>query len=114
MAGRARSIRLVFGSLVEAVPATFTILVDRSQSMSRRINMVREAAAGLTSKLRESDLVAVVPFAKEIGPVTGPTNDRETVRDAISTIQATVQGRHAIVLITDGYDEHKFGCDFWS
>ena len=111
--------------LVEAVPATFTILVDRSQSMSRRINMVREAAAGLTSKLRGSDLVAVVPFAKEIGPVTGPTNDRETVRDAISTIQATggtalldavtristvlgeVQGRHAIVLITDGYDEHS-------
>ena len=62
--------------LVEAVPATFTILVDRSQSMSRRINMVREAAAGLTSTLRQDDLVAVVPFAKEIGPVTGPTNDR--------------------------------------
>ena len=111
--------------LVEAVPATFTILVDRSQSMSRRINMVREAAAGLTSRLREADLVAVVPFAKEIGPVTGPTNDRETVHGAISTIQATggtalldavtrvsnllggVQGRHAIVLITDGYDEHS-------
>ena len=111
--------------LVEAVPATFTILVDRSQSMSRRIGMVRDAAAGLTSRLRKADLVAVVPFAKEIGPITGPTQDRETVRDAISTIDATggtalldavtrvskllgeVQGRHALVLITDGYDEHS-------
>ena len=111
--------------LVEAVPATFTILVDRSQSMSRRIDMVREAAAGLTSRLRPDDLVAVIPFAKEIGPITGPTNDRETVQGAISDIRATggtaildsvkqisailggVQGRHAIVLITDGYDEHS-------
>lgn len=111
--------------LVEAVPATFTILVDRSQSMSRRIEMVREAAAGLTARLRKADLVAVIPFAKEIGPITGPTNDRETVRGAISTIRATggtalldavtkvssllgeVQGRHAVVLITDGYDEHS-------
>ena len=111
--------------LVEAEPATFTILVDRSQSMSRRIDMVREAAAGLTSQLRPDDLVAVIPFAKEIGPITGPTNDRETVQDAISDIRATggtaildsvkrisallggVEGRHAIVLITDGYDEHS-------
>ena len=111
--------------LVEAVPATFTVLVDRSQSMSRRIAMVREAAAGLTSHLRPKDHVAIVPFGEDIGPVTGPTNDRQTVRDAISAIQATggtaildsvkrvstvlgeVQGRHAIILITDGYDEHS-------
>ena len=111
--------------LVEVVPATFTVLVDRSQSMSRRIDMVREAAAGLTSRLRPDDRVAVVPFGKEIGPITGPTNDRQTVRDAISMIQATggtaivdsvlrvserlgeFKGRHAIVLITDGYDEHS-------
>ena len=111
--------------LVETVPATFTILVDRSQSMSRRIDMVREAAAGLTSHLRSSDSVAVVPFGKEIGPVTGPTQDRQTVQDAISEIRATggtaiidslarvaallgeVEGRHAVVLITDGYDEHS-------
>ena len=111
--------------LVETVAATFTILVDRSQSMSRRINLVREAAAGLTGHLRPNDRIAIVPFGKEIGPVTGPTNDRQTVRDAISAIRATggtaildsvkqvatvlgdVKGRHAIVLITDGYDEHS-------
>ncbi len=111
--------------LVEIEPATFTILVDRSRSMSRRINMVREAAAGLTSHLRSSDSIAIVPFAKDIGPITGPTNDRQTVQDAISAIRATggtaivdsltrvagllgeVEGRHAIVLITDGYDEHS-------
>ena len=111
--------------LVEVAPATFTILVDRSRSISRRIDMVRDAAAGLTSHLRASDSIAVVPFGKEIGPITGPTNDRQTVQDAISAIRATggtaivdaltrvagllaeVEGRHAIVLITDGYDEHS-------
>ena len=111
--------------LVETVPATFTILVDSSRSMSRRIDFVREAAAGLTGFLRPDDRVAVVPFSKDIGPVTGPTEDRATVQDAISAIRATggtaivdsvkrvsgllaeVEGRHAIVLITDGYDEHS-------
>lgn len=109
----------------ETLPATFTILVDSSQSMHRRLEFVREAASGLTDHLRENDRVAIVPFSKEIGPVTGPTDDRETVQDAISAIQATggtaivdsvkrvssllseVEGRHAILLITDGYDEHS-------
>ena len=111
--------------LIETVPATFTILVDGSRSMSRRIDFVREAAAGLTGFLRPDDRVAVVPFSKDIGPVTGPTGDRATVQGAISAIRATggtaivdsvkrissllagVEGRHAILLITDGYDEHS-------
>ena len=111
--------------LLETVPATFTILVDSSRSMSRRIDFVREAAAGLTGFLRPDDRVAVVPFSKDIGPVTGPTGDRATVQGAISAIRATggtaivdsvkrisgllagVEGRHAILLITDGYDEHS-------
>ena len=109
----------------ETLPATFTILVDSSQSMHRRPDFVREAASGLTKYLRPNDRVAIVPFSKEIGPITGPTDDRETVQDAISAIQATggtaivdsvkrvssllseVDGRHAILLITDGYDEHS-------
>lgn len=109
----------------ETLPATFTVLVDSSQSMHRRLEFVREAASGLTAHLRENDRVAIVPFSKEIGPVTGPTDDRETVQGAISAIQATggtaivdsvkrvssllseVEGRHAILLITDGYDEHS-------
>ncbi len=109
----------------ESLPATYTLLVDRSQSMGRRIEFVRDAAAALTGYLRPQDRIIVAPFSKTIGPVTGPTDDRQTVSDAIRGIRASggtaildcleaasrlitgVEGRHAIVLITDGYDEHS-------
>lgn len=109
----------------EVLPATFTLLVDSSQSMSRRIEFVRRAAADLMRYLRGGDRVIVAPFSKGLGATTGPTNDQATVLDAISRIAphggtaildslaeaaslvSTQDGRHAIVLITDGYDEHS-------
>jgi hypothetical protein len=65
------------------------------------------------------------PFTKTVGTITGPTNDRDTLVGAIDTIKAgggtailnalvtaseklgTIDSRHIIVLITDGYDEHS-------
>jgi Ca-activated chloride channel homolog len=109
----------------ETMPATFTLLIDSSQSMSRRIDFVQDAAASLTRHLRPQDQVIVVPFKRGIGAITGPTNDRATVVEAIRDIHAqggtaildsleqtaqvlgAVEGRHAIVLVTDGYDEHS-------
>jgi Ca-activated chloride channel family protein len=109
----------------EAIPATFALLVDSSQSMSRRFDFVREAAGRVVSYLRSRDQVLVAPFSNAIGTVTGPTNDRDTVRDAISTIAAKggtaihdclieiagrlagVPGRRAVILVTDGYDENS-------
>ena len=109
----------------EELPATFAILVDSSQSMSRRIDFVRETAAHLAGYLRPRDRMLVVPFSKSLGAITGPTNDRLTVSDAIGRIQSrggtailnslieitpllgAIQGRRAVVLITDGYDEHS-------
>ena len=109
----------------QQLPATYTLLVDSSQSMSRRIDFVRDAAAQLATTLREDDRIIVAPFTKRLGAITGPTDDRATVSEAISAIQATggtaildsleqvaeliggVEGRHAVVLITDGYDEHS-------
>jgi Ca-activated chloride channel homolog len=109
----------------EELPATFALLVDSSQSMSRRIDFVRETASHLAGYLRPKDRMLVVPFSKSIGSITGPTNDKETVSDAIGRIQsrggtaildslieispllAAIQGRRAVVLITDGYDEHS-------
>jgi Ca-activated chloride channel family protein len=109
----------------EQLPATFTILVDSSQSMARRIDFVRDAAARLTSYLRPKDRIIVAPFAKKLQTITGPTDDRTTVSDAIKAIRpgggtaildsveetakliSTVEGRHAIILLTDGYDEHS-------
>jgi Ca-activated chloride channel homolog len=109
----------------ETLPATYTLLVDSSQSMSRRIEFVRDAAWTLAGYLRPQDRIIVAPFTKTLGAVTGPTDDRQTVSDALRSIVARggtaildglyeasgliagMEGRHAIVLITDGYDEHS-------
>jgi Ca-activated chloride channel homolog len=109
----------------ETLPATYTLLVDSSQSMARSIDFLREAAGRLAFHLRPRDRVLVVPFSKTIGAVTGPTSDHRTIADAIATIQprggtaildslpaaaklvSSAEGRHVIILITDGYDENS-------
>jgi VWFA-related protein len=109
----------------EALEATYTLLIDSSQSMARRIDFVREAANKLAQHLRSQDRIIVAPFSRAIGAVTGPTDDRLTVGDAIAAIQAKggtaildcladiprllqgAEGRQAVVLFTDGYDEHS-------
>jgi Ca-activated chloride channel homolog len=109
----------------EDQPATFAMLIDSSQSMSRRIDFVQEAARRLVGFMRPRDRMMIVPFSKTLQPITGPTNDRATVLDAIGHIEPHggtaildslvrvaahldgVEGRRAIVLITDGYDEHS-------
>lgn len=106
-------------------PATYTLLIDGSQSMSRRMDFVLDAARQLPMRLRANDQVIVAPFRQTLGAVTGPTKDRETITGAIEGIQSTggtaildalsaasrqirgIEGRHIVVLITDGYDENS-------
>ena len=108
-------------------PATYTLLIDSSQSMSRRMDFVIDAARQLPPRLRGNDQVIVAPFRDQLGVVTGPTQDRDTITGAIEAIQAsggtaildavtavtkqlrTIDSRHIVVLITDGYDEHSEG-----
>jgi Ca-activated chloride channel family protein len=109
----------------EVLPATYTLLVDSSNSMARRVDFLREAAARLSTHLRPQDRMLVVPFSRTLGPITGPTSDKATVAEAVTAIQPRggtaiadalsdtakliggIEGRHAIVLLTDGYDEHS-------
>ncbi|HZO44093.1 MAG TPA: VWA domain-containing protein [Methylomirabilota bacterium] len=109
----------------ETMPATYTLLVDSSQSMSRRIADVRLAATKLVQTMRAEDSVVVAPFTTVLGALTGPTKDQKTVLDAIDVIgsrggtailnalqsvgAALPQSgeRHAVILLTDGYDEHS-------
>ena len=109
----------------EDLPATFALLIDSSQSMSRRIDFVRETASRLSGFMRPRDRMLVVPFSQSLGVITGPTDDRATVVESIGRIQArggtailnsiiaispllgAIEGRRALVLITDGYDEHS-------
>jgi Ca-activated chloride channel family protein len=110
-------------AVLDTVPATYTLLIDSSGSMARRIDFVRDAAGRLPSHLRANDSVIVIPFARTLGTVTGPTQDRETIASAIQALnmgggtaileslttvtkQLSVgDGRNIVVLITDGYDE---------
>jgi VWFA-related protein len=109
----------------ETLPATFALLIDSSQSMSRRIDFVRDAARRFVDFLRPKDRILVAPFSKHVGAVTGPTGDRKTILDAVGHVSAaggtsildclveivqklpTDQGRASVVLITDGYDENS-------
>lgn len=107
----------------EVIPTTFAVLVDSSQSMWRNIDFVQEAAARLAAYLRPRDRVLVAPFGLHLKAVTGPTNDRQTITEAVSAIRAAggtalrdslieiadrlsnTGGRRVVVLITDAYDE---------
>ena len=109
----------------EAIPTTFAVLVDGSQSMSRNIDFVQEAAGRLATYLRPRDRVIVAPFSLRLRAITGPTNDRRTIAEAVQAITAeggtalrdsmidlagrlsTTPGRRVIILITDGYDENS-------
>ena len=110
---------------LQTLPTTFTLLVDASQSMSRRIDMVRATARRLASRLKTGDMVVVAPFRLGLEAVTGPTNDEKTIADAIAGIRATggtaildslstlpeyfakAEGRQVVILVTDGYDERS-------
>ena len=109
----------------EALPATFTLLVDSSQSMHRRIDYVRQAAGKLVDFLRPADRMLVAPFTRALSAVTGPTSDRRTILEAIGRIEASGgtaivdslvdmvrrlpsnEVRRVVVLLTDGYDENS-------
>src|SRR5688572_8608226 len=109
----------------ERQPALFTLLVDSSQSMALRANVVRATAKALLDPLHKEDKVIVAPFSRGITTVTGPTTDHATILEAIGAIRpsggtaildslrqaaSAIQNEHerrAIVLITDGYDEHS-------
>ena len=109
----------------DTIPATYTLLVDSSQSMAYRMEFVRDAAREFPGRLRAADQVIVAPFNKTLGSVTGPTKDRETIAGAIEAIRpgggtaildclttlskqlAAVNTRHVVILITDGYDENS-------
>jgi VWFA-related protein len=109
----------------ETIPTNLVLLVDNSQSMSRRMDFVRLATERLAGALRRQDKVIVAPFNAHVGTITGPTNDAATISQAISMMKASggtafldgllestsfltgLEGRRAVILITDGYDENS-------
>ncbi len=109
----------------QAMGATFTLLIDSSRSMSRRLDFVQRTAATLADYMSPLDRMIVAPFSTGVDAITGPTDDRKTLGEAIASIHSTggtaifdslteigttlsrVEGRRVVVLITDGYDERS-------
>jgi len=110
---------------LQDVPTTFTLLIDSSQSLNRRMAMVKAAAQRLATELRQGDRVIVAPFRTAVESTTGPTDDPRTIAEAITAIHSrggtaildalstlpdmfsAVEGRHVVILLTDGYDENS-------
>src|SRR5215210_4205831 len=73
----------------ETIGATFAMVVDSSASMSRQMDFVQRTASTLASYMTGRDHMIIAPFSKVMGPLTGPTQDLPTIRDAISGIKPT-------------------------
>jgi Ca-activated chloride channel homolog len=109
----------------ESLPSTVALLVDSSQSMFERMPAVRKVAQFFAQNLGKRDKVIVAPFNHRVGAITGPTDDVATASEAIGAIKAGggtailnavdqmttllhgIEGRRAIILITDGFDENS-------
>ena len=109
----------------ETLPSTVALLVDSSHSMSQRMPAVRQAAEVLAKNLGKRDKIVVAPFNHRVGVITGPTDDAATTSQAIEAITAGggtaildavdhmatllhgIEGRRALILITDGFDENS-------
>ncbi|MCA1563239.1 MAG: VWA domain-containing protein [Acidobacteria bacterium] len=107
--------------VTEAAEVTSVLL----ETSSRRLDFVQRTAKTLSSYMTPLDRMVIAPFSKELGAITGPTNDQATIAESIQAIRpqggtaildslahaarilSAADGRRAIVLITDGYDEHS-------
>jgi VWFA-related protein len=108
------------------ITENFALLED---DVPQTLDLVRSDAVDSTYvllvHLPSRDRVLIAPFSRKLEAVTGPTNDRATAIEAIGAIRSHggtaimdvltdlpklvegTSGRLAVVLITDGYDEHS-------
>jgi Ca-activated chloride channel family protein len=103
-------------------PLTVALLLDTSDSTEFKLKQIQEAAIAFADQLRPEDRMLVMAFDKNVRVLTEPTNDRNTLRNAVSRTRTgggtslydavdsvitwlnRVSGRKAIVLLTDGVD----------
>jgi Ca-activated chloride channel family protein len=107
---------------VEA-PFTVALLLDTSGSARLRLREMQEAADSFIECLRPGDKVALISFGQKVELLAGPTNDRELLRRAVRSAPLGnstplydavdfvlrrlfdgVDGRKAVVLLSDGLD----------
>ena len=104
-------------------PFSVVLLIDTSGSTQLRLDDIQKAAIEFVDKLKATDSVMVMSFDDRIEVQCKATTDREEIRKAIRRTRtgggtrlydavddilkkqlATIQGRKAVVLFTDGVD----------
>lgn len=113
----------------ERKPAHMVLLIDTSASMKRedRIEVARKAAAGFVKELEEGDTAAIVQFNDYPEMLLERTSDKKELEASIEAIEARggtalydaivssvglldgIEGRKAIILLSDGRDESTSG-----
>lgn len=110
-----------FSSLEQ--PFTVALVLDTSYSTVFKISEIQDAAKIFIGKLRPEDKVMIVSFDKEVRVLCKPTNNQKVLRLAIDAVRIgsgtslfssldlvlnqelkAVNGRKAIVLLSDGVD----------
>ena len=104
-------------------PVTVVLLIDTSGSTHFKLDEIQDAAINFVSKLKDNDSVMVMSFDDRIEVQCKPTTDRSEIEHAIRRTRtgggtrlydavqevlkkqlATISGRKAVVLFTDGVD----------
>ncbi|MGH9800554.1 MAG: VWA domain-containing protein [Blastocatellia bacterium] len=109
------------------VPFNLVLLIDTSGSTRGDVDLMRQAVRGFLKELRPQDRVALIQFNKEVELLKDLTTDRRAVEAALDLLNAgsgtsyydamqltleevlgKVEGRKAIVALTDGVDSFGF------
>jgi len=110
-----------FGSV--ETPFTVILMIDVSPSTAFQIDEIQAGAMEFIDQLRPSDKVEVISFDDSVHLLCRPTNDRRILQNAVYQAQfgdgtsiydavdfainrelASIQGRKAVVIFTDGVD----------
>lgn len=109
------------------IPFNLVLLIDTSGSTREELSLIQQAARRFLDELRPNDRVAVVQFNQDVELIKDLTKERSKLEKAlvqltggngtsfydalhltVSEIFRKVEGRKAVVALTDGVDSYGF------
>lgn len=104
-------------------PFNVALLIDTSRSTQNKLNAIRRAAQSFIRQLQPNDRVMIVTFDEQVRFISDFTSDRAELERAVKSVKSSyltslydaiyrtitekmipIQGRKAIVVLTDGVD----------